>query len=259
VDRTDRLELPEAIERLVVLGDPHGDLIGLAEVMAREDRPGTAFVSAGDNIGYQDAVVSSELVRTLAKRGIPSVLGNHEAWSLSGKLFLAPPGAPRDLEPDALAWCRALPARIRVEAARAPGLSISIVHSLPEWVYVDESNVARLVALEAADLVFCGHTHGPAIWVVRDGEEPQVQRLDPRAKTPIELKLPRNRRCVVDAGSLARPSSGRRACEDRGTYAVLDLTTRAVSVRPLDKRPRMKELLRRAIEENTREARERKT
>ena len=78
--RTDEVALPPTITRIVAIGDPHGDLAGLAAVLAREERDDTLLVSVGDNVGYGDSVVSSELCRRLAAKKVLSVHGNHEAW-----------------------------------------------------------------------------------------------------------------------------------------------------------------------------------
>src|SRR5205823_3364901 len=134
-------------KRIVVLGDPHGDLVGLIEVLEREDRPEVQIFSAGDNVGYSDGPTSSELCRILAARKIPSVTGNHEAWSPTGRLFLPAAGGPPDLAPEAHAWCQALPLRIKIKALAAPDLAIVLVHSLPEWGYVAPDNAANFAAL----------------------------------------------------------------------------------------------------------------
>ena len=67
-ERTDTLRLPADVNRLVVLGDPHGDLIGLELVLAKEGKPGTAFASAGDNVGYADGKVLSFMCQLLEER-----------------------------------------------------------------------------------------------------------------------------------------------------------------------------------------------
>jgi predicted phosphodiesterase len=255
--RTDSIVLPAEKTRVVVLGDPHGDLIGLAEVLAREKRPEAALFSAGDNVGYADGASCSALCRTLAREGIASVQGNHEAWSSSGKLFLVTSGAPDRLADDALAWCLELPYRIRIASEAAPGLSIGIVHTLPDWEYVNESNAEHLVAQEGSDVTFVGHSHAPAVYAVRDTKV-SVKRLHPNKDFPLRVPLEPGVRYVVDTGSLARPGSRDkrpRMFLERGTYAALDLRERVVRVYAFDKRKRLEELLRREIEENTRRAR----
>jgi len=249
--RTDDLRLPEGATRLVVLGDPHGDLIGLDLALAREAGPGAAFVSVGDNVGYADGPVSSLMCRALAERGIRSVYGNHEAWAEDGRLTVVSPGgqSPR-LDAEALAWCRALPHRLRISA---PGLAgpVHVVHTLPAWAYVRADTAERLADLEeAAHVTFCGHSHKPAVYALRRGlRRPKVRRLDPRAAAPVEVPLEPGTRYVVDAGSLARPAGPRRGLRlERATYAVLDLERRAVRLVALDKTARMEAIFREMLD-----------
>ena len=86
-DRTDTLRLPASTARLVVLGDPHGDLIALDLVLAREGKHGTAFVSVGDNVGYADAIVGAPLFTI----GQPD-----EGWAF---LFVGNGDAGKSLQP----------------------------------------------------------------------------------------------------------------------------------------------------------------
>ncbi len=245
-DRTETLRLPPQVTRLVVLGDPHGDIIGLEEVLSREQGPHVAVVSAGDNVGYADAVVSSQLVALLAARGIRSVVGNHEAWSEGGRLFMAPPGGPRQLTPEAQAWCEALPYRLDVVAEALPGLRLHVVHTFDDWSYVDEDSAERLADLEEADVVFCGHTHRPAVHVVeRGGQRPKKpRRLDPRSKKGIDVRWSPGARYVVDAGSLGRPTVPRVGPSlERGTYAAFDFVTKTIELRAIDKTARLQALM----------------
>ena len=64
---------------LAILADIHGNLEALAAVLADLDarRPGIT-ASLGDNIGYGPD--PEAVLEALARRGIPSVRGNHE-WA----------------------------------------------------------------------------------------------------------------------------------------------------------------------------------
>lgn len=247
--KTLSLRLPAGTTRLVVLGDPHGDLIALDEVLEREAGPTTAFVSAGDNIGYADGATSSYFCAVLAERNIPSVLGNHEAWSAEeGRLFLGASGLPNELTPEATAWIRALPDRIAIEAEAAPRLRLRVVHCLPGWAYVNRDNAERLADIEDADVTFCGHSHRPSIYTLRRGRKPTARRLDPRATDPLLIRREAGARYVVDTGSLARPTGRRGMCPERATYAVLDLAANTLELRSLDKTPAIEALMRRMSE-----------
>lgn len=240
---TEGLALGEAVTRVVVLGDPHGCPIGLDLALEREEGPTTTILSAGDNIGYADAAASSAFVAALAARGIRSVRGNHEAWSRGGRLFLGPPGAPRDLTPAARAWCEALPGRLVVTGPRLAA-PVHLVHALPGWDYPGPDTAERLLDLEGAPVVVCGHSHRPAIYAFGPGAlAPEVHRLDPTAAAPVVVPWDPRSRYVVDAGSLGRPDRPRgRAVLERGTYAAFDLVARTLSLHAVDKRPRLRAL-----------------
>ena len=260
--RTDDLLLPPSTTRLVVLGDPHGDLDGLETVLAREDRPGTVIVSVGDNIGYADGPTSSEFCRRLAERDIKSVYGNHEAWmDEGGRLFIVNDrGAPRQVSAEAFAWCRSLPFRLHVTHH---GLKISVVHTLTNaaepvtweipldhptlratievseplgWDYVSNANADILADAEHADIVFVGHSHGPAIYVVPRETSTKVHRPDLRSDRPLLVSVSENHRYVVDAGSLARPGfHPEPGCFDRASYAALDFKSRTLELHSVEK------------------------
>lgn len=240
--REDALQLAVEKTRLVVLGDPHGDVAGL-DAVERAELPSarTAFVSAGDNVGYGAGPESSALCQRLEAAGIASVYGNHEAWmGEDGALpIVADRSRPRTLSADALRFCRALPLRILVGFDARPSLRVALVHTLVEpeeplrWPFVDASAAPQLPELARATVVFVGHSHGPAIYALERGRLRAQHRLDLTARTPhfVRVPLEPGRRYVVDAGSLARPGyhpePGR---FDLATWAALDLTTDTLSL-----------------------------
>jgi predicted phosphodiesterase len=255
MERTDFIELPESKKRIVVLGDPHGDLIGLIEVLEREDRPEVQIFSAGDNIGYTDGPTSSEMCRLLVERKIPSVTGNHEAWSPAGKLFLGPPGMSLDLTPEAHAFCQGLPYRLKIRAKAAPDLAFTLIHTVPNWDYVTPENARNFSLVEDADVIFSGHTHRPAVYTISEaGISVEHASLSPK-KSPLRVLLAKGKRYIADAGSIARPNQGFKAQIEKGSYAALDLEKRILEVHAFSKKERIEELMRRVVEENTRAAR----
>lgn len=240
------LELPPGVTRLVALGDPHGDLRALEGVLAREPAPPAAFLSMGDNVGYEDGRASSAFVERLAALGIPSLLGNHEDWlDDEGGLSIVRDSPHRRLTPAALAWCQALPLRLRVRLLAAPGLKVVAVHTClapgrrQRWPFLDRpEKVEQLILDEGADVVLTGHTHGPKVWrVPRDpdlGATATPLELEPGARLVVPLEP--GVRWVLDAGSLGRPGHhpdpGR---FDLATYAVLDVGRRQLELHALTK------------------------
>lgn len=265
--RRDRLTLADTVARVVVLGDPHGDHAGLDAVLAREDRIGTAFISVGDNVGYSDGAASSVLCRRLIERGIPSVLGNHEAMmDEGGRLaIVADRAAPRQVTPEAFAWCRSLPLRLRVEHPDLR-LAVAVVHALvvsdagapvawdlptkdqtsqvklvsdtkgPLWDFVTSANADIVADAEQADIVFVGHSHGPAIYVIAPDGAITTKRLDLAAGESVQIRAKRGYRYVIDAGSLGRPGHHPEPARlDLATYATLDMRTTALGLHAITK------------------------
>ena len=242
--RTDTWTLPPAVTRLVVLGDPHGDLAGLEQVVVAEQGPTTAFVSVGDNVGYADGPQSSRFLARLAELGVRSVYGNHEDWAtLDGRLFLVEPrGADRQLSPAAIAWCEALPARLDVVFASAPGWRVRVAHTdlgkgvEPEWPFMNDALVASFPADEGVDLVLFGHSHGAAIYRIDAAGAVTSTRLSLTGAERQAVRLDFGASFAVDAGSLGRPGyhphPTRRGL---GTYAVVDAVGRTVMLVAIDK------------------------
>jgi predicted phosphodiesterase len=249
-ERCETLTLPPSAKRVVVLGDPHGDLVAFELILELEAGDDTVFVSVGDNVGYADGRTSSFLCELLVKHNVRSVVGNHEDWCLSdGRLQISPPGLPRTLTPEALEWCQGLPHRLRLESEALAELTVGVVHTLPDWAYVGADSAGRLAELEGTSITFCGHTHKPAFYILNSKGRVNVRRLDPRSATPVSLTVEPGKRYVVDAGSLARPSRPRgRTCPEQGTYAVLDIATRILQLKAIDKGPRLRALMKEWME-----------
>jgi predicted phosphodiesterase len=249
-ERCETLSLPSSVKRVVILGDPHGDLVALELLLERELRADTAFVSVGDNVGYADGRTSSYFCQLLVEHKIHSVVGNHEDGCLEdGRLQLSPPGLPRDLTPEALEFCRGLPHRLRIESEALGDLTVGVVHTLPDWAYVKADNAERLAQIEGTALTFCGHTHRPALYTLKATGGVGVRRFDPRGSAPLSATLDPEARLVVDAGSLAKPARPRGSpCPEHGTYAVLDLEALTVRLEVIDKRPRLRQLMKEWME-----------
>jgi len=233
------------ITRVVVLGDPHGDIAALSAVFAKHDGPGAHYLSVGDNVGYRDAVRSSALCRRLMARNIPSVYGNHETWMRDGTLAIVMDlAAPRTLEADALEWCMRQPLRLDVRFERAPEVSIRAVHALAgagtpaAFDFVNEDNALDIAIEEGAQIIVIGHSHGPRIYEIADGALVATHRLDLLSASPadVRVQIRDGRRYVVDAGSLGRPGyypdPGR---FDLATVALVDVERMEISLQAVAK------------------------
>ncbi len=226
--RTVELALPPGTTRIVALGDPHGDVVSVERLLA-EQGEGTLVLSVGDNVAAWDLEGSTRLCELLARRGLPSVRGNHDAClGEDGEMLLAPPELDARLPPGTAAFSRGLPRRLRLSGA---GLALSVVHTLADWSYVSAEAAPTLLEEEQADLVMCGHSHRPAIYEV--GPAGDVAVTAPGARVgAVSVSLRPGLRYVVDAGSVARPAlAGGDEDPAWGSYAVLDLAARTVELR----------------------------
>lgn len=248
MERSEELELPTEVRRLVILGDPHGDLAALEAVWAKEGGEGVALLSVGDNVGYADGPTSSAFCRRFLELGGRSVTGNHEDWQgEDGELAIVIPRpqgelVPRErwrVEPEVAAWSRALPHRLELRLAGWRRLRVVLRHTIgPGWAYVHAGNAAELAAAERADVVFVGHSHGACLYRCPEGE-PRPDRQEGLSLTGEELAAFGVEPCyryVVDAGSLARPGyHPEPPALGLATYATLDVGERQLAIHALRK------------------------
>jgi len=236
IKRTDYIRLPQNIKRLILLGDPHGDLESLKLVYNLENNSETAFFSMGDNIGYFDGEKSSQLVAFLMEKGILSVFGNHEEWLRpTGELFL-----PRNtsLTFPAFDWCKNLPLRIRIDSPLAPQLSFTIQHSFyneGNWDWLSDDNLVDFFKEVPGNIILTGHSHQPKIHLLSS-----IGKLTNLAHTlTLEdianqsgLKIKADVKYVLDSGSLSRASHVPR---NHGSYGVVDLQQQILNLKIFDK------------------------
>lgn len=172
---------------IAFIADIHGNFEALRAVLAEIDRLGVErIVCVGDVVGYYSQV--NECCAELRRRGIPSVMGNHD-WYLAGDGFCARSRSVNDclvhlrrvIDPDHLDWLRGFPLQLRIDGVRVVhgGWSDPIDEYLkPTHEYFERLDGRYFVS---------GHTHLP---VVRDfgervycnpGSVGQPRDHDPRA------------------------------------------------------------------------------
>lgn len=238
------LDLDPTVTRLVVLGDPHGDLAGVEAVLAAEDGPGVAWLCVGDVIGRADGATCSRMTRLLRDRGVATVEGNHEAWSLPTGQVAIPPRGPADLtlDADALAWMAALPEELEVFHPGHGGRVAAMVHAHrdPGYRDVDAANARRLVdRLGGPRVLIVGHSHQPRVLRLAPGARlPEIEGLDFRIRAEVTAPIPEEGTLILDAGSVADPRFGPVPARERqayASYAVVDLAAGVGAVRALRK------------------------
>lgn len=181
--------------RISLIGDSHGFVPALEAVLAaaRAASP-DVIVFAGDLLTVPFSPdPPAETIALLRAGDVRSIFGNHDlmlrSWgtpewdaAMAMRLMrgyapglwvsLVPDGQAR-LAPNDLAWLRALPAELTLDAGR-PG-DVYVCHAIPgnPFLSIDGSDAREKVAPEvreaalrqpkpaAADLILCGHSHVP--------------------------------------------------------------------------------------------------
>jgi len=215
---------------LAIVSDIHANLEAFEAVLADIDRHAPkAIVSLGDNIGYGPD--PAEVLRLLARRGIPSVRGNHE-WAVADasreRLFnsqsLEALVRTRELlPPELVARIAELPTSLALYGCR-------FVHGLPPndtTTYLFEAGdttLRRAFARTPERVSFVGHTHML-----------EAASLTGREVFRYELSLGDNPLAlsqghIVNVGAVGQPRDG----DNRAKYGLYDdasgmLTIRAVS------------------------------
>ncbi|MFP4037350.1 MAG: metallophosphoesterase family protein, partial [Desulfobacteraceae bacterium] len=204
--------------RIAVLSDIHGNLEALTEVLADLDRQGVEHtVSLGDNVGYGPE--SEGVVRVLRRRGIPSVMGNHE-WGLMDRANLrwfnptaraALRRTEELLSEESLTYCRSLPVFMVEEECR-------FVHGCPPedvLTYLFQLSEAELRAVLSGlkeRVCFVGHTH-ELLLVTMEGGALSAKRLGPGV-----CGIKGEGAWLVNAGSVGQP----RDKDNRAKYVIWD-------------------------------------
>jgi diadenosine tetraphosphatase ApaH/serine/threonine PP2A family protein phosphatase len=183
------------------------------------------LVSLGDLVGY--GADPSRVVDALARRDAVAVAGNHDhaAAGLLGLDWFNPYARAAAewtagrLTPDQGRYLAGLP--LVAELAGA-----TLVHSSPshpeEWPYlVSPSDGAEAFGAFRTLLCFVGHSHMPAVWILREDGRVDFARGGAR----IELRP--GERYIVNVGSVGQPRDG----DPAAAYAVWDLDQSTVEIR----------------------------
>lgn len=206
--------------RIALLADLHANRLALEACLEHaRSRGAERLVFLGDYVGYgaqPNEVV--DRVRAETERGAIAVAGNHDQAVADDREAMT-----SDAE-TAMAWTRGQLG----PAAREFLLSLPLrfedgtrlyVHASPQtyppWLYIREGRDARR-ALEAsrAQMVFCGHTHIPAL----HGITATGQLVSFKPVPAVPIPLPTHRRWLSVIGSVGQPRDG----HPGAAYAMLD-------------------------------------
>jgi predicted phosphodiesterase len=215
--------------RIAVLSDIHANMDAFAEVLADLDRTNPdAVYSLGDNIGYGPE--PEAVVQALRKRGIPSVLGNHEMAARDPEfLDWFNPVARTSLtmtfgmlSAESLEFIRDLPQHLSLPECR-------LVHGFPPdspttyLFQVPTPEKEKALRQLAEPVCFVGHTHML-----------EVLGHDGRALLDIDTAFGLNRldpalKYLVNIGSVGQPRDG----DLRAKYVVWDSRECTLDIRCL--------------------------
>lgn len=162
--------------KLGVITDVHSDLGALKAALEELDAIGVdLIVCAGDIVDGGDE--PDEVVALLRERGITSIRGNHDRWSMARHTRGEPEHdgetRKRFLKPETVAWITSLSMKWD---RTAEGVRIALRHGTPrsdmDGIYSDVSGseLESWLAAAEADVLIVGHTHIPLVKHVSGGK-----------------------------------------------------------------------------------------
>lgn len=175
-----------------------------------------AIYCLGDLVGYN--VWPNEVVNEIRKRGIPTIMGNHDEALLNPVSKEVKPtnkGLTRTLINDKNRdYLINLPRHLSLSfVTNNKPFKLLMTHgsmkAINDYMVVDypEQEVLDMMELHQADMLLCGHTHKPFHRVIKDG-------------TVFKH--------VVNIGSVGKPKDG----DARICYAILELNQSTSSAKP---------------------------
>lgn len=208
-----------------VISDIHANAVALEAVIGDAVSKGvTGFICLGDVVGY--GPMPDETVSLVRKTCAVTLAGNHDD-AVSGRMDadrfidLAQDAVERhreSLSGENLAWLKNLPYTYAAE-------NFAAVHGdftdPGAFEYIDDPDAAKAnFAAVARQLLFCGHTHEPGVFLV--GGSGNVYRLG-----PTDFALEEGKRYIVNPGSVGYPRESGGKC--LSSYVIYDSFDRAVT------------------------------
>jgi len=196
------------LKELAIISDIHANLEALEAVLL--ETGGLETICLGDLVDY--GANPNEVVELVRKRGIRTIMGNHDWAAVNGDTSMFNPRAAmssiwtqRNLTRENLEYVRALPSEFRVPFE---GPEAYFTHGSPDdrlWEYVDPRThgdmFGHYLAKLGVALIGLGHTHVPYVW---EGEG----------------------KIVFNPGSVGQPRDG----DARASFALLFVEGKGVRV-----------------------------
>ncbi|WP_434036628.1 metallophosphoesterase family protein [Formosa sp. 4Alg 33] len=194
--------------KIAFFSDIHANLPALESFFKDVDAEQVdAIYCLGDLVGYN--VWPNEVVNAIRKRCIPTIMGNHDEALLkpiNKEDLTSNKGLTRTMiSKENRAYLINLPRHLKVSfVIKNMPFNILMTHgsmkAINDYMVIDypEQDVLKMMQIEHADVLLCGHTHKPFHRVIQD---------ENRFKH------------VVNIGSVGKPKDG----DPRICYAILEL------------------------------------
>jgi predicted phosphodiesterase len=213
--------------RLAVISYIHGNLEAFREVLADIDQSSVhEVVCLGDNIGYGPE--PEEVVKTVRKRNIPCVMGNHELAAVDDKcLGQMNPSAQRSLSltkelisKDTFDYINDLkPSMVCHDTLCVHGCPPD---SVTTYLFQpSETRFKEIFLAMNSKICFVGHTHDLNL-IHSDGEEIISSSLD-----QCVISLRKDRQYIVNVGSVGQPRDG----NNNAKYVIWDSSSATMEVK----------------------------
>ena len=201
--------------RYAIISDVHANIDALVTVLDKIDSMSIdQVVCLGDVVGYNAA--PNECSRILRERGIPTIMGNHDAvssgieepWGFNPVALAAVMWTREKLNEENTDWLKSLPDALNF------GYFVA-VHGAPKnhnaYLFSWEDILPHLYFLEEQNVNICliGHTHNPGIFSA-DG----VYTVDSDSK----FSLGTDKSFFINPGSVGQP----RDSDPRSSFGIVD-------------------------------------
>lgn len=224
---------------IALISDIHANLAALEAVLAAIDDAGIrTIVCCGDVVGY--GPFPAECVRLLRRRAIPSVLGNHDLYTINARhnphflpndervsenpVWAGIRHAAETLDDDDLDWLVSLPAQRVIAGASVAHASL---HNTADWPYLRDASSAlptlKVLELRPHPVGFFGHTHRQQCFALPADAVPVPPATGP-------FTLPPATPCAVIVGSVGQPRTG----DARAAWTTWTATRRTVEFHRTD-------------------------
>ncbi|MCB2189072.1 MAG: metallophosphatase family protein [Deltaproteobacteria bacterium] len=215
--------------KIAIISDVHGNLEALEAVLQDAAGQGVEIIySLGDMVGYGPD--PQPVVDLLARRGVPSVMGNHElALCEPEMLAWFNPSARRSLEQTRELLDQGAPERFRDLPRFLTAHGCRFVHGFPPdspTVYLfepEEAEVIQVMSRLPEPLCFVGHTHDLELLALTRGSLCR----QPLGRRPIFLDP--DSRHLVNVGSVGQPRDG----DNQAKYVIWEPAERRLTLRPV--------------------------